>query len=661
MLHALGKQDILEFGRARLSYLDSVKECMDDAGGTDIAPVSIKASIHVDLLWSLVDLQEFGDDVQDVRDVTESMLDNWLGKHTQKSKVPSIDELKREVSTLRMDEYEADPEQRVIKLFAAYATLLRHKSMNILPKREPEMCIKHILPLLRPRVLQTRIRKDLELERKDLLQNFRLFYLRVIQRAIACDDFVTIASEKALMTPPQPGKPSPRQDTRPPTVAAHANPTGGQPGPSTGKPGAATLQAGARSQASQTETVDPPRIFCLNHTCNGNHFIRQCDKSPDELKDTLTAAYREVSKRRMQNGESKRDAGIAAAKEVRRRKIGSPSVRSNALALAPVARECLVVTTLGDSLQGQALLDTGSDENTISRKISADPSLRSATRERLDQAIEVTLTGTEHRACATERLQTSVLLHLETGPLLLRNVWFLILDIDYNEFIVGRPLPQELGVDVVKQLDEAREWAHDVDFSHVKGNPNESRLSRAISMPDVADPFEPDMPEAPFGADDPSGLANEIQAMLARASTDCSETLADDLSNIVTQFFAAFALKIGDRPPARFEPMKIDLKDGIEPVRARARPLSADKRAFVRNQVQSMIQSKLVYRNTTSNWAHPVHVVPKPGAAKFRFTVDLREGNARQKTVAWPMPHLESIMQDLAGKSCFATFDLSQG
>ena len=363
----------------------------------------------------------------------------------------------------------------------------------------------------------------------------------------------------------------------------------------------------------------------------------------------------------MQNGESKEEAATAAAKEVRRKKIGSPSVRSNALASRPVARDGLVTTTLGDSLRGHALLDTGSDENTISRKVSADSSLTNATREQLDLPIEVTLTGTEHRAYAKERLQTSVMGYRDTGPLLLRNVWFLILDIDYDESIVGRPLLQELGVDVVKQLDEAREWAHDVDFGHVKGDPTQSLLSRAMSVPDVSDPFEPDMPDAPFGADDPMELAKEVRAMLARASTVGSARQHSDLSTIVDQFSAAFALKNGERSPARFEPMRIELKDGTDPVRALARPLSADKRAFVRNQVQSMTQSKLVYRNTTSYWAHPVHVVPKPGAAKFRFTVDLREGNARQKTVVWPMPHLESIMQDLAGKSCFATFDLSQG
>jgi hypothetical protein len=69
----------------------------------------------------------------------------------------------------------------------------------------------------------------------------------------------------------------------------------------------------------------------------------------------------------------------------------------------------------------------------------------------------------------------------------------------------------------------------------------------------------------------------------------------------------------------------------------------------------------LAYRSAYSSWARPVHIVNKPGPARYRFTVDLRPGKARQKQLAWPTPHLECQLASLAGSTCFATFDLGQG
>jgi Reverse transcriptase (RNA-dependent DNA polymerase) len=68
----------------------------------------------------------------------------------------------------------------------------------------------------------------------------------------------------------------------------------------------------------------------------------------------------------------------------------------------------------------------------------------------------------------------------------------------------------------------------------------------------------------------------------------------------------------------------------------------------------------MILSNPTSEWAHPVHVVPKPGAAQFRMTVDLRQCNALQKKSAYPMPHLESALQNLEGTTVYGTYDMIQ-
>jgi hypothetical protein len=122
-----------------------------------------------------------------------------------------------------------------------------------------------------------------------------------------------------------------------------------------------------------------------------------------------------------------------------------------------------------------------------------------------------------------------------------------------------------------------------------------------------------------------------------------------------------FALKLGPQPPASFPPMRIEMSPGVTPIRTRPRPLPVGKREFAQKQVAALERYGFVYSNPVSAWAHPIHIVPKPGPAQNRMTVDLRQANALQKHSAYPMPHLESLLHSLQGSACYGSFDLLQG
>jgi RNase H-like domain found in reverse transcriptase len=121
-----------------------------------------------------------------------------------------------------------------------------------------------------------------------------------------------------------------------------------------------------------------------------------------------------------------------------------------------------------------------------------------------------------------------------------------------------------------------------------------------------------------------------------------------------------FALKLGPQPACKFPPMCVVIPVGVRPVRARPRPMPPAKREFVRQQTSALEKYGMIYSNPTSEWAHPVHIVSKPGAAHFRLTVDLRQGNALQKQSAYPMPHLESSLHNLRGSGAYGTYDMLQ-
>lgn len=84
---------------------------------------------------------------------------------------------------------------------------------------------------------------------------------------------------------------------------------------------------------------------------------------------------------------------------------------------------------------------------------------------------------------------------------------------------------------------------------------------------------------------------------------------------------------LSSRPSAKVAPLKISLTPDARPVCVRLRKYSQEQRQFLDNFVTDLIQAGMAYPNPSSPWASAPLIVLKPGAAHFRFTVDLRPIN----------------------------------
>eukprot|EP00644_Phytophthora_capsici_P005004 jgi/Phyca11/96647/e_gw1.1.158.1 len=105
--------------------------------------------------------------------------------------------------------------------------------------------------------------------------------------------------------------------------------------------------------------------------------------------------------------------------------------------------------------------------------------------------------------------------------------------------------------------------------------------------------------------------------------------------------------------------MRIKLKPGATPVRCRARRYSVTHRNFLAKHVKMLLDAGLCYRNPTSEWCSPPHVVPK--GEDHRMTVDVREPNKRVVPVIWPMPILEVEFDRLRGMKFYFSLDFFKG
>ena len=112
----------------------------------------------------------------------------------------------------------------------------------------------------------------------------------------------------------------------------------------------------------------------------------------------------------------------------------------------------------------------------------------------------------------------------------------------------------------------------------------------------------------------------------------------------------------------KVQPMKIVLRKGAVPFKAKQRRYSSQQASFLRSKANQLLRIGLVCRNPSSKWASALLIVPKPNSdEQFRFTVDLRTVNAKTEKYFLPMPQLETILSKLSKSKYFFTIDLCHG
>lgn len=92
------------------------------------------------------------------------------------------------------------------------------------------------------------------------------------------------------------------------------------------------------------------------------------------------------------------------------------------------------------------------------------------------------------------------------------------------------------------------------------------------------------------------------------------------------------------------------------PVSCKPRRLDAQKLVTARAEFEYMLKIGVI-RPSCSNWASPLHMVPKPNG-EWRPCGDYKRLNDRTVHDNYPVPHIEDFAQRLAGTSVFSTLDL---
>ena len=96
-----------------------------------------------------------------------------------------------------------------------------------------------------------------------------------------------------------------------------------------------------------------------------------------------------------------------------------------------------------------------------------------------------------------------------------------------------------------------------------------------------------------------------------------------------------------------------------QPVFVCARRLDGEKLAVAKSKFQKMLAMGII-RPSSSPWASPLHVVPKPNGG-WRPCGDYRRLNTVTKDDRYPIPHIHTFGSVTSGASVFSVVDLVRG
>ena len=105
--------------------------------------------------------------------------------------------------------------------------------------------------------------------------------------------------------------------------------------------------------------------------------------------------------------------------------------------------------------------------------------------------------------------------------------------------------------------------------------------------------------------------------------------------------------------------MKIELKEGVKPIKQRAYKMPLKYKQTVDDTIDRLLKADVITR-TQSEWSSPIVVVRKKDQS-LRMCVDLRKVNNVIKHTSYPIPTIDHVLTQLNGAKYFTSLDLFSG
>ncbi|POM74526.1 Hypothetical protein PHPALM_8504 [Phytophthora palmivora] len=225
---------------------------------------------------------------------------------------------------------------------------------------------------------------------------------------------------------------------------------------------------------------------------------------------------------------------------------------------------------------------------------------------------------------ATHAVDVQLTLHTAAGPVRCQNTKRCLVIDDEDEFIVGRILLAELGIDVDRQLEHLA--ARNIDD-------HEDEIDELTGIPDRGVTVDEKVKDL---------LSGLVEDAVSRQAIDLAT--ASVLLTTLCQF-TGWRLALGDDPPANVPPLKLRLKVGAQPYKCKVRQYSPEKSAFLEEFNNELVRLGWVYQN-----------VKAAGRALL-----CRPVNNMTEPIVGVMPSLQVVLEKCKGMKFYAISDFIMG
>lgn len=670
---------------------------LQTAGDSDSTMTTTEAVSPMELKYC-VDAQHFTScialglmkDVTSFAALTNKQLRAYLDDKAKESKeAVTMEGLDAIVSKeLVMDMANSNAKSRMEGLFIRYHSILNEQGLTWIVQDNQKLAVSHVLSAIRPVTLKERLESDLGFSQHALKKDFHGFLKHAVK-----------LSEAFQLVDSGPRRRPRKEDKQ----RRSGNPD---------KPPRTDPPVGSERELP----------LCLYEPCRRKgirHLLRNCPDCPHDEKNRLR---RELAEKKAATGPAHSTRSKTARNQDQQTNATQTKTPvTGKISHAHSQPGCEIVLkddTASHNCHGRC--DDGSDESLVSPRVAEAATIKGIGKMRKIEPVivQVALRKGENAETFTFSRQWTVprlVLQLSAGPLALLNVTMLVADAELadEDILIGRPVLAHLGIDSRTMLEAKRSTLHETDCKKVRRNATtDSRIGRILiarikgvnnpelSLPDTGvkqtsawdnkqpnlegteqtptqctpldrprsnyfgnradvDPFpNPNLIDLP-DADQKPAIKHAVEQMLTDAlAQGFPRARFDDLRKLVLVRINVFRTTFSKGEPAKIPPLELHLKANAKPVQVKLRKYNNSQRRFLTKLVSKLLEANLIYANPSSRWACAPHLVPKPGPAEWRFTVDLRPVNCQTHPQAFPLPLVEVELEKASGAKHFSEFDM---
>ncbi|CAB0042446.1 unnamed protein product [Trichogramma brassicae] len=150
------------------------------------------------------------------------------------------------------------------------------------------------------------------------------------------------------------------------------------------------------------------------------------------------------------------------------------------------------------------------------------------------------------------------------------------------------------------------------------------------------------------------GPLPEVHAV-SPVTAKISEAPAESLYQRMAEEFASTEVPAGEMACIPDLSVQHHIVTAGQPVFTRPRRLAGERLEAAKSEFANLLERRII-RPSSSQWASPLHLVPKPGGS-WRVTGDYRLLNTRTRPDRHPLPIIEDLLQEIGG-DVFSVVDL---